>query len=198
MDLTAEGFVSKFLRIGEDELSVQLPRSAMVSASSSSVTFGHQVSSIICLPDDQDKRDLPLSIGNEQALAHATQAIMWIASQAKESLQASETRLKLQEDLEKERQLKIKAETKLTEVNLAKDDLQKSLLEATTSLGKLKIEVARAQQSEEEAQEIWYAEGLTDRLLRVRSIVGAKYTDFLLEDEVHPIKDTPEEQEDES
>lgn len=198
MDLTADGLVSKCFKVGEDDLSVQLPHSAMVTASSSSVTLGHQVASIMLLPGDQDKRDLPLSIGNEQALAHATQAMMWIASQAKESLQASEARFKLQEDLEMERELKIKVEAELTDVNLKKDDLQKSLTKAHSSIEKLKMEVARAQKSEEEAQEFWYAEGLKDRLIKVRSIAGAKYTDFLLEDEVDPIKDIPEEHGDES
>lgn len=100
---------------------------------------------------------------------------------------------KLQEQLEMERQLKMKVEAELADVKLKKDSLEKTLIEANSSIEKLKKEVARAQQSEEEAHEVWYAEGLKDRLLKVRSIVGAKYTDFLLKDEIDPIKDIGEE-----
>ncbi|KAK1352135.1 hypothetical protein POM88_053639 [Heracleum sosnowskyi] len=198
MDLTAEGLVSKCPRTSENDFSVQLPHSAMVTASSSSVSLGHHVASLMFLPGDHDKRDLPLSIGNEQALAHATQTMMWIASQTKESLQASEARLKLQEDLEKERKLKMKVEAELADVKLKNDYLQKILIEANFSNEKLKKEVARAQRSEEDAHQVWYAEGLKDRLLKVRSIVGAKYTDFLFKDEIDPIKNIPEEHGDES
>lgn len=65
IDLTDGGLVYKCLVIGEDDFSVQLPRSTMVTPISSSITLGYQIASPMVLPGDQDKRDLPLSIGNE-------------------------------------------------------------------------------------------------------------------------------------
>lgn len=88
--------------------------------------------------------------------------------------------------------LKSKVEAEFSDMKLKKEDLQKALAEATSSNEELKDEVVKAWASEEDA------EGLKDRILKIQSVLGDKYKDFFMKDEVDPIKDIPMEDGDES